>query len=368
MNQASLGFNMACAKGSAPAVLPHDAGAFPCGQSKSMPIARKAVCFQHLGEILACPCDRKEALEISDTCYACRGQACGRSFPVVNGVPILINDETSIFRVEDYVKNRLTTVDVSVTKGNRFKRLGKRLVRWVPSIGANLKAGQNIPRLKQLALQETGSPSILIVGSGMGDEIVERELRCPEILLVGMDVHFSPQVQMISDAHDLPFRDESLDAVICQSVLEHVADPYRCVQEIYRVLKPRGLVYAETPFMQPVHAKAFDFTRFTLGGHRRLFRNFEQIEAGAEGGPGMALAWSISWFFRSFSRSTINEAIHHFVVPFFTFWLLWFDRLLIKLPQASDASSELYFLGRKSETTISDREIVMLHWTRQALK
>ena len=82
----------------------------------------------------------------------------------------------------------------------------------------------------------------------------------------------------------------------------------------------------------------------------------------------MALAWSISWFFRSFSRSTVNEAIHHFVVPFFTFWLLWFDRFLIKLPQATDASSELYFLGRKSETTVSDREIVMQHWTRQALK
>ncbi len=84
--------------------------------------------------------------------------------------------------------------------------------------------------------------------------------------------------------------DESFDGVICQAVLEHVLDPYRCVEEIHRVLRPNGLVYAETPFMQQVHGGTHDFTRFTHLGHRRLFRKFAEVDSGVVCGPGMALA------------------------------------------------------------------------------
>jgi SAM-dependent methyltransferase len=40
-----------------------------------------------------------------------------------------------------------------------------------------------------------------------------------------------------------------------QAVLEHALDPPVVVAEIYRVLKPGGLVYADTPFMQRVHER-----------------------------------------------------------------------------------------------------------------
>lgn len=51
-------------------------------------------------------------------------------------------------------------------------------------------------------------------------------------------------------------------------------NPYRCINEVYRVLNENGIVYASTPFMLQVHMGKFDFTRFTHSGHRRLFRNF----------------------------------------------------------------------------------------------
>ena len=37
-----------------------------------------------------------------------------------------------------------------------------------------------------------------------------------------------------------------------------------------------GIVYAETPFMQQVHEGAYDFTRYTVLGHRYLFKKFKQ--------------------------------------------------------------------------------------------
>ena len=94
----------------------------------------------------------------------------------------------------------------------------------------------------------------------------------PRIALVAFDIYASPQVQFVADAHHIPLEDGCFDAVIVQAVLEHVLEPGRVVAEIYRVLKPNGLVYAETPFLQHVHEGAYElFTRFTESGHRYLF-------------------------------------------------------------------------------------------------
>ena len=69
-------------------------------------------------------------------------------------------------------------------------------------------------------------------------------------------------------------------------MLEHVLDPAQVVAEIHRVLGKDGVVFANTPFMQQVHEGAYDFTRFTLSGHRWLFRNFDLLEAGTSAGVG----------------------------------------------------------------------------------
>lgn len=39
------------------------------------------------------------------------------------------------------------------------------------------------------------------------------------------------------DIHDLPFEDDSFDAVVCISILEHVPYPLKAIQELKRVLK-----------------------------------------------------------------------------------------------------------------------------------
>ena len=98
--------------------------------------------------------------------------------------------------------------------------------------------------------------------------------------MTAFDIYDTPRVQVVADAHQIPIRDEHFDGVVIQAVLEHVLEPQRVADEIWRVLKPGGLVYAETPFMQQVHEGAYDFTRFTESGHRYLFRRFDLIELG----------------------------------------------------------------------------------------
>jgi SAM-dependent methyltransferase len=146
--------------------------------------------------------------------------------------------------------------------------------------------------------------------------------------------------------------------VVVTAVLEHVIDPYRCVAEIHRVLKPGGLVYAETPFMQQVHGGRYDYVRFTDLGHRRLFRDFEEIERGVAVGPGSALMWSVNAFMRTVFRRHLFKQLATAAVQATLFWLRYFDYYLVDRPAAADCASGYYFLGRKSDKPLSDKELL----------
>ncbi len=49
------------------------------------------------------------------------------------------------------------------------------------------------------------------------------------------------------DAMALPFKDESFDFIICAQVYEHVPDDNQLVAEMYRVLRPNGVVFFSGP-------------------------------------------------------------------------------------------------------------------------
>jgi SAM-dependent methyltransferase len=51
----------------------------------------------------------------------------------------------------------------------------------------------------------------------------------------------------ISDAAELPFEDDSLDAVVSIEVLEHLFSPHEAAAEVHRVLRPGGVFLATVP-------------------------------------------------------------------------------------------------------------------------
>lgn len=89
---------------------------------------------------------------------------------------------------------------------------------------------------------------------------------------VGMDVAEGPGVNVVGDAHDLPFEDEAFEQILCAAVLEHLHTPTRAVAEMARVLKPEGRVVLSIPFLFPVHEAPIDFQRFTEFGLKNLFQ------------------------------------------------------------------------------------------------
>jgi hypothetical protein len=128
-----------------------------------------------------------------------------------------------------------------------------------------------------------------------------------------------------------------------------------------RVLKPEGFVYDAMPFMQQVCMGRYDFNRFTLLGHRRLFRGFTEVRRGMAHGPAMALAWSISYFLLSFSERPKIRKLIRLGSRYMFFWIKYFDRILCRKLGAYDAASGYYFFGRKSAKELSDKEILEAH-------
>jgi len=304
-------------------------------------------------ERLCCPVCKSKMNQTSYN-FQCMNSLCQNFFPIVDGVPVLLDESSSVFSKQDFVNH-------SDTFFRTQNKLVKLAIKLMPKIGRNIKSRANYLKFSKLLTEENVNPKVLILGGGIEGQGMEEIMSLSAIEFIGSDVFFGPNTALICDAHAIPFDDRTFDGLIVQAVLEHVVDPYRCVEEIYRVLKDDGLVYAETPFIQQVHAGRYDFSRFTHLGHRRLFRRFEELCSGAVCGPGMALAWSYKYFLLSFVKTRLARSCVNAFASISAFWLKYFDSYLIDKPGALDAASGYYFMGRKSKEIISDRELIKLY-------
>lgn len=80
-----------------------------------------------------------------------------------------------------------------------------------------------------------------------------------------------PEV-VVGPLESMPFEDETFDSVLCNAVLEHVADAEGSMRELARVVRPNGYVVVAVPFLQPFHACPDDFRRYTADGLGALGR------------------------------------------------------------------------------------------------
>jgi SAM-dependent methyltransferase/uncharacterized protein YbaR (Trm112 family) len=301
-------------------------------------------------KLLRCPkCRSKLDLDVQP--FICVNPACGAHYPVVDGVPILINESASVFTINDFILGHNTPLNPQRSQFSGF----------IPQLGTNIKTQRNYQSLSDLLLSKSSFPRVLVIGGSILGKGMQPLVQNRSLELIETDVSLGTRTQLVCDAHDIPFDDKSFDGVIAQAVLEHVVDPYRCVEEIHRVLKENGLVYAETPFMQQVHLGRYDFTRFTHLGHRRLFRKFDELESGTVGGPGTALAWAYQYFLLSFTNTRLLRKLLKGFARLTSFYLKYFDYYFDDKAAALDAASGFYFLGQKSDSCLSDRELITLY-------
>lgn len=307
-------------------------------------------------DLLICPVCSGSLRQIEDQ-FECNEPGCKAKYPIVASIPVMIAPNNPSFKQEDFFSQ--TPPDIFFkTYRNPILRFLKQLR---PDVTLNTRSKKNYADIAE-RLAGINRPRILIIGGSIdGQGIFALKERLPkEAVLVESDVAHGPNTNIIIDAHTIPFKDDSFDLVIAQAVLEHVLDPFQCVKEIHRVLKPGGMVYAETPFMQQVHGGKYDFHRFTHLGHRRLFRSFNELYSGVIASAGSAMAWSSLYFITSFAPNKKVDKMLSFGGSFLVFWMKYFDYLFNSNKGGSyDAACGLFFLGKKEPGyLLSDKELL----------
>ena len=165
--------------------------------------------------------------------------------------------------------------------------------------------------------------------------------------VINTDLFIFENVDVISDAHSLPFKEGAFDAVFIDAVLECTKDPNKIVAEIYRVLKKGGYVHCQTPFMQGYVSDPKDYYRWTIDGLREMFRRFRHEDSGVCCGPSSAVAWILREYFAVFwNNDTMYRAVK-FVFGWLLFPIKYLDIIISKKRHAHIISSAFYYIGRK---------------------
>jgi SAM-dependent methyltransferase len=129
--------------------------------------------------------------------------------------------------------------------------------------------------------------------------------------VVNFEIALYPSTDVRGVGEVLPFKDHSFDAVLSLAVLEHVKDPWRCANEIKRVLKPGGELMCCVPFLQPVHGYPHHYYNMSEQGLRNLFE--DQIEVTRhEVSAGVLPIWSLTWILGSWAEGLQGEARREF--------------------------------------------------------
>jgi SAM-dependent methyltransferase len=146
----------------------------------------------------------------------------------------------------------------------RGKRLVDRLVR-------PLTFKQTRRRLDRFILANASPGKTLDIGSNDGPHAVHFPNR------VAMDVFPGSRVNVVGDAHHLPFSANCFDVVLLAEVLEHLVAPQQALDECRRVLRPGGRLVLSTRFMFPLHESPHDYFRFTRYGLAMLLSTFVDV-------------------------------------------------------------------------------------------
>ena len=134
---------------------------------------------------------------------------------------------------------------------------------------------RRIRRLFDQSVRKYDVPRNWVLEIGPGFKSRRRRISAARTVVVDREPRSGTDVR--TDVAHLPFRDGAFDFVICENVLEHIAEPNDAVREVSRVTRPGGGVFLVTPFLFPIHDPPFDFFRYTEYSLRNLLSSFHSI-------------------------------------------------------------------------------------------
>ena len=252
---------------------------------------------------------------------------CNTEVPLVRGVPYFVRDiqevtKDSEFQAEQMFNNTITA---------KLYNFGRKL------ISSEYMPKDHIREFLKIAAQDD---IIIELGSG------NRRLRDD---VINVDLFLFPNVDLVADIAKVPFGDCSADAVILDTVLEHVPEPHRVVGEIHRILRPGGVLVCITPFVFPYHGYPRHYANFSRDGLMFLLKDFSECRVETNMGPTSGMLNLLSEYF-AVALSGGNKLAYTIIkgmVLLPVFMLKYIDKLWALTERSTNIASLLCAIAKK---------------------
>lgn len=284
--------------------------------------------------ILVCP-KTKDVLSISDNKKLINQKHPEICYEFLNDeIPILLEDQEWAKKYVEDAKKMLGEYSAENLKKDEsfFRKIKKNLLRDYPS-----ELSKNALN-KQLSMLTDKTINLSIGG---GPIRIDKNI-------TNLNIGPFPNVDVVGDAHNLPYADESVDFIYSEAVFEHLYDPYKAAKEVFRVLKKDKYAYICTPFMQAYHGYPHHYQNFTITGHQQLFKSagLSVVEAGPSTGPIFTIFDLTGLFLNEYLPFPVNKLLKYI-------WLLVgavfkpLDKFILKKKNAYMLASTTYVIVKK---------------------
>ncbi len=165
-------------------------------------------------------------------------------------------------------------------KKNLFKYLRDKIYIYLQEIYKNFsRKSLKIflsTQTRKLKTKDNKKNEVLFVGAGgQLEDFIRSQNKC-RVISIDIDPIRSPDI--LGDISCTSFPDSSFDTVIALEVFEHINLPQKAIKEIYRILKPKGILLLSIPFIFPIHDEPHDYQRWTLHGCKFLTNKFHNVQ------------------------------------------------------------------------------------------
>ncbi|TCV83433.1 methyltransferase family protein [Sulfurirhabdus autotrophica] len=159
---------------------------------------------------------------------------------------------------------------------------------------------------------------------------------------INVDIQNKPGIHCVCDVHNIPFGKNTFDIVVLSAVLQYCRNPHQVASELFRVLKPGGLVYVDAPFVQAYCPDTPDLFRFSKDALGVIFSQFNLLQSDTSIPGGSALAFYCQSLVRN---ATGNRYIDYFLGTLVSLVVLPFS--LLNFNKNSNVAGAVYLVGKK---------------------
>lgn len=305
--------------------------------------------IDHISHLLACP-ECHASLKNEGDRLIC--SLCNKEYGMENGIPILFHGKSTMVKDsgEDYYINeeKISGINKKIKRSEFLKKM-KRAFFNVPVYRNSITGNRETWEANCLAQCgiETLNEENFILNLGSGVQVVKQKAQ-----FIEFDIAPHQNVHVVGDGHYLPFQDDSLSGVCILSVLEHVSQPWKIAEEVYRVLKPGGFVFAYTPFYFPYHGAPYDYFRYTDNGLRAIFQSFQEIACFSDQCPTRAMIIATAEYWSHFSNHRAISSLLRTVFAWILSPFIFVDYYLRKKCKHTIVTGFTYLGEKRSPSTI----------------